>query len=131
MFYGISFWWLVLATVVYFGIGAAWYSPLMFSKMWMEEIKMKKADMNMATSAMVKTFISMLVLVAVEAYLVHKTGTTGLLRGGYLGFKLWIGFVATTSLINSSFQGGSLKLYAIDQSYHLVGIVLAGAILAH
>ena len=131
MYYGIPFWWLLLATVVYFGIGAAWYSPLMFAKPWMEEIKLKKADMNMAASAMVKTFISMLVLVGVEAYLVHTTGTKGLLRGAYLGFKLWLGFVATTALINSSFQGGSIRLYAIDQGYHLVGIVLTGAILAH
>src|SRR5476651_2267759 len=111
MFYGISLWWILLATVIYFAIGAAWYSPLMFAKTWAEEIKRKKADMTMATSAMVTTFICMLVLVTIEAYLVHATGTSGLLRGAYLGLKIWVGFVATTSLVNSSFQSGSKKLY--------------------
>ena len=131
MVYGISLWWLLLATVVYFGIGALWYSPLLFAKQWKEEVKLKKADMSMAPSAMITTFICMLLLVGIEAYLVHATGTKGLVRGAYLGFKIWLGFVATTALVNSSFQGGSMRLYAIDQGYHLVGIVLAGAILAH
>jgi hypothetical protein len=131
MFYGISLLWMVLATIVYFGIGAVWYSPVMFAKQWSEEIKRKKVEMSMAPSAMVTTFVCMLVLVAVEAYLVHATGTVGVIRGAYLGFKLWIGFVATTALVNSTFQGGSKRLFAIDQGYHLVGIVLAGAILAH
>ena len=131
MLFGISFWWVLLAVVVYFGIGAVWYSPLMFMKQWQAEIKRKSADMNMAMSAMVITFLAMVVLVIVEAYLVHATGAKGWMRGAYLGLKIWVGFVATTALVNSTFQGGSKKLYAIDQSYHLVGILLAGAILAH
>lgn len=131
MFFGISFWWVLLAVIVYFGIGAVWYSPAMFMKSWLEEIKRKKADNNMAMTAMVTTFLSMVLLVSVEAYLVSQTAISGWAAGAYLGFIIWLGFVATTSLVNSSFQGGSTKLYAIDQGYHLVGIVLAGAILAH
>lgn len=131
MVYGTSFWWVLLAVVVYFGIGAIWYSPVMFAKMWMEEIKRKKSAMTMAVPAMVTTFLAMCVLVVVEAYMVQATGTSGWMRGALLGVKIWLGFVATTAIVNSSFQGGSMRLFAIDQSYHLVGIVLAGAILAH
>jgi hypothetical protein len=116
---------------VYFGIGAVWYSPVLFAKQWQAEIKLKKTDMNMAAGPMVVTALAIALLVLVEAYLVHATGTHGLWRGAYLGAKVWLGFVATTALINSMFQNGSKKLYAIDQGYHLVGIVLAGAILAH
>jgi hypothetical protein len=61
--------------------------------------------------------------------MVHVTGTHGAWRGALLGAKLWLGFVATTALVNNSFQSGSKKLFAIDQGYHLVGIVLAGLIL--
>src|SRR4051812_48408947 len=117
MVFGISFWWVLLSVVVYFGIGAVWYSPVMFSKMWMEEIKRKKSEMTMAATAMVATFLSMVVLVLVETYLVHATGTAGWLAGAHLGLLLWLGFTATTALVNSSFQGGSKKLYAIDQGY--------------
>jgi hypothetical protein len=131
MVFGTSIWWVLLAVVVYFGIGALWYSPLMFMKLWQQEIKKKSADMNMATSAMLTTLLAMILLVVIEAYFVQATDTSTLFRGAYLGLKLWLGFVATTALINNVFQGTSKKLYAIDQGYHLIGIVLAGMILAH
>lgn len=88
--------------------------------------------MNMAASAMAVTILAILVLVCIEAYLISATNAGGMeLRGAYLGLKLWLGFTATTALINNVFQNGSKKLFAIDQGYHLVGMVLAGAILAH
>jgi hypothetical protein len=70
-------------------------------------------------------------LVVIEAYFVQCTGVQGIWRGAYLGLRLWLGFVATTALINNVFQGTSKKLYAIDLGYHLLGIVFAGAILVH
>lgn len=130
MVYGISIWWVILAIVVYFGIGAVWYSPVLFMKQWQAEIKKKSADMTMAAPAMITTFLAMIVLVLTEAYLVNATGTHGWMHGALLGTKIWLGFVATTALINNVFQNGSKTLFAIDQGYHLVGIVLAGAILA-
>jgi hypothetical protein len=133
MVFGTSVWWVILAVVVYFGVGALWYSPVLFMKQWQAEIaKTKKSpDMSMAGSAMAITAVAMLVLVVVEAYFVRTTDSDTLLRGAYLGLKLWVGFIATTALINNVFQGGSKKLYAIDQGYHLVGLILAGLILAH
>jgi hypothetical protein len=131
MLYGTSVWWVILAVVAYFGLGALWYSPFMFMKAWQAEIKRKSADMNMAPSSMAITFLAMIILVVVLAYLLQATGTQGAWRSAYLGAKLWLGFVATTALINNVFQGSSKKLYAIDLGYHLVGIVLAGAILGH
>lgn len=132
MLFGIAWYWVLLAAIVYFAIGAAWYSPALFAKQWAKELGRKVGDMGAnATQAMVLTFLTMVVLVTVEAYFVHATGTQGMWRGAYLGLKLWLGFASTTALVNNSFQGSSRKLLAIDQGYHLVGIALAGAILAH
>ncbi len=128
----VSIWWVLLAAVVYFAIGAVWYSPVMFAKQWAAELGRKTGDMGAnAQSAMVITFLCMVVLVFVDAYLVHRTGTFGFMRGAFLGAKIWLGFVATSALVNRSFQNSSIKLYVIDQGYHLVGIVLATGILAH
>ena len=129
MLFGISFWWVLLAVVVYFGVGAIWYSPVLFVKQWLAEIKLKRSEMTMAAPAMLTTLASIIVLVLVEAYLVQSTGTAGWGAGFLLGFKLWLGFAATTAMVNRAFQNGSIKLYLIDQGYHLVGIALAGAIL--
>lgn len=131
MVFSVSIWWVLLAAVVYFGVGAVWYSKMMFSKMWMSEVKTKGAEMSMAPQAMVTTFLAIALLVVVEAYMVQVTGVQGWEAGALLGLKLWLGFAATTALINNSFQKGSMRLYLIDQGYHMVGIVLVGAILAH
>jgi hypothetical protein len=131
MLYGIQWWQLLLAVLVYFGIGAVWYSKPLFAKQWAHELGKKVGDMgDNVKVAMITTFLAMVVLVLVEGYFIQATGTHGAWRGAYLGAKLWLGFAATTALVNSSFQSSSKKLYAIDQGYHLVGIVLAGAILA-
>ena len=130
--WNVSIWYVLLAAVVYFVIGAAWYSPVMFSKQWAKELGRKAGDMGKDPgTAMVITFLSIVVLSLVAAYLVHSTGTFGFMRGAFLGAKLWLGFVATTALVNRSFQGSSMRLFGIDQGYHLVGIVLATGIIAH
>jgi hypothetical protein len=130
MLYGTSWWQIGLSVLVYFGIGAIWYSPILFAKPWAHELGKKAGDMADAKSAMIVTFLAMVLLVLVESYFVDSTGTHGLLQGAYLGFKLWLGFIFTTAAVNNAFQGASKKLFAIDQGYHLVGLVLAGAILA-
>jgi sterol desaturase/sphingolipid hydroxylase (fatty acid hydroxylase superfamily) len=127
--YGAQWWQVALAVLVYFGVGALWYSPVLFAHAWMRELNKKREDLGDPTTAMVVTLLGMILLVLVEAYFIRVTGTNGAYRGALLGAKLWLGFVATTALINSVFQGSSRKLYAIDLGYHLVGMVLAGAIL--
>jgi hypothetical protein len=131
MWFGISLWWVLLAAVVYFAIGALWYSPVLFAKQWASELGKKMGDMGDAKTSMIVTFLAMLVLVLVEAYFISVTGTHGAMRGAYLGAKIWVGFIATTALVNNTFQGASKKLFAIDQGYHLVGLVVAGFILVH
>lgn len=130
MWFGTNWWQIILAVVVYFAVGSVWYSPALFAKPWAQELGKKMGDMGDAKSAMLATLGAMIVLVLIEAYIVQATGTSTASRGAYLGAKLWLGFTATTALINNVFQGSSKKLFAIDQGYHLVGMVLAGVILA-
>jgi hypothetical protein len=130
MFYGSQWWQIALAVLAYFAIGALWYSPALFGKQWARELGKQVGDMGNPRNAMIVTFLAMVLLVLIEAYFVSATGTETPFRGALLGAKLWLGFVATTALINNVFQNGSRKLFAIDQGYHLVGLVLAGAILA-
>lgn len=132
MIFGVSWWWILLAAVVYFVIGAAWYSKPLFARPWAKALGREVGDMGgNAAQAMVVTFVAIVVLTVAEAYLLHVTKTPNLWRGVYLAFKLWLGFVATTALVNNSFQSASKSLFAIDQGYHLVGMVAAALILVH
>ncbi len=131
MLFGIHWYLVALAVLVYFAVGAVWYSPLLFAEPWKKALGKKPGESVTPTAAMIVTLLAMVVLVCVEAYFITATGTNGLMRGGYLGLKLWLGFAAMTALINNVFQSGSKRLFAIDQGYHLLGMVLAGVILTY
>ena len=130
MWFSTHIWQVLLAVIVYFVVGSVWYSSALFAGVWARELGKKTGATGDARTAMFATLGAMVVLVLVEAYMVQATGTSTAWRGAYLGAKLWLGFTATTALINNVFQGASKKLFAIDQGYHLVGMVLAGLILA-
>jgi hypothetical protein len=130
MLYGTQWWQIALAVLAYFAIGALWYSPALFGRQWARELGKKMGEMGDPRNAMIVTFLAMVLLILIEACFVSATATDTPLRGAFLGAKLWLGFVATTALINNVFQNGSRRLYLIDQGYHLVGLVLAGALLA-
>jgi hypothetical protein len=50
-------------------------------------------------------------------------------EGMRLGFLCWIGFTASTMLINYTFEGGSFKRFFIDAGYHLIVLLIFGLIL--
>ncbi|HEY2004590.1 MAG TPA: DUF1761 domain-containing protein [Candidatus Saccharimonadia bacterium] len=130
MWFSAHWWQVILAVIAYFAVGSVWYSSALFARTWAHELGKKTGETDSASTAMFATLGAMIVLVLVEAYMVQATGTTSAWRGAYLGGKLWLGFTATTALVNNVFQGASKKLFFIDQGYHLVGMVLAGLILA-
>src|SRR5580704_8193142 len=115
MLFGIHWYLVALSVIVYFGIGAVWYSPLMFVEPWKKALGKKPNEVISPAAAMVVTFLAMIVLVCIEAYFITATGTNGWMRGGYLGLKLWLGFAAMTGLINNVYQSGNKTLFAIDQ----------------
>ena len=133
MVWDTSIGWVVLAAIVYFSIGSLWYSPVLFVKPW------AKAQGFGRDGAMGKGFAQLLVasfcltiiLVLVEAYFVHIMKSPTALNGAYLGAKLWLGFVGPTSLINTLYEKRPTTVWLVDQGYHLVGLVVAGAILVH
>jgi len=45
-----------------------------------------------------------------------------------VGFIAWLGFIATTSFINTLFTGKSKKLWAIDTCYSLVSMLIMSVI---
>ncbi|HSX01143.1 MAG TPA: DUF1761 domain-containing protein [Candidatus Saccharimonas sp.] len=125
--FGASVWQLALAVVAYMVIGAVWYSPLLFAKAWMKAVgKSSMGDNYVYIGAVFGEFMAVLGL----AYVGNLIGLSGWMAGAMLGLIVWLFFVTSTSLINSTFQGKAANLYLIDMGYHLVGLVVAGAIVA-
>ncbi|MEO8485309.1 MAG: DUF1761 domain-containing protein [Betaproteobacteria bacterium] len=120
----------VVAAIIYFSIGAGWYST--FATPWLAGIGKTMADlqaMNSGSLPYVVGFVAVLVECALLAMLVARTGCTGWLNGAKLGAVLAIGIVGAQLALNYAFEARSVTLWLINAGYALVGLVVAGAII--
>lgn len=109
-------------------IGWLWYGPL-FGKAWMKEKVMEEHPEPPKPILFVYTLILQIIagiflglfIVALEI----ETATQGLT----IGLAAGAGFVLTTVGVNGVYNDMSLKLFAIDGGYHLVGFGAAGMII--
>jgi len=123
----------LVAGVATWVIGALWYSPVLFAKPWMaghgytpEKMESMKAGMM---RAFIGSFICYLVTAAVLAVLIAMTNSVGIVPGIKLGVLCWLGFSAALFLAQNLYSDKPLKVFLIDTGYHLVFLIVMGAIL--
>lgn len=130
----------LVSAIVYFVIGAVWYGPI-FGNIWMKLNKLKKEDVKKENMprCFIGSFIGYLVLCFVLAHFVQYSLLLAVQQSGaafavpvgaQTGFWAWLGFTAATSAGTYLYGGKPMKLYVLDNAYHLVGSVVAGIILA-
>lgn len=125
----------VVATLVQFVLGAVWYSPLMFGKMWMsimeishytkEELqKMQKSMMPFMALQFVLTFVTTWVLANNIAF----NGLVGSAAYAYACF-MWFGYMMPVS-VSSVIFGSTKRHFWLKQIGIMLGMQLVGIILA-
>jgi hypothetical protein len=119
----------LLGAVANMVIGALWYSPLMFANQWLALIGKKKEDIKGAGPAYAKVAVSALLMSYVVAHFVDLVDAVTLSEGLQLGFWAWLGFVATTTFADVIFAGKPWKLWAINNGYNLVSLLVMATIL--
>ncbi len=118
----------VLATIL---VGALWYSPLLFGSLWTEAHGYSQEQARaMAGRAFVVSLFCYSVMAFVLAMLLSYTGASTALQGAFVGFLVWIGFLAPLGLTSHMFSEKPLAIYLIDAGYQLVYAVVMGVILA-
>ena len=130
----INAWSIVVAAVVAFGIGALWYSPILFGKEWMALTKKTEADMAAAKAKgiwklYIVQFIMSLVSFGVLAFLISSSGAMDAGDGAFLGFLVWLGFTATDAVGGLLWEQKPFKLVLINAISHLINLVIGGAII--
>lgn len=118
-------------------VGAVWYGPL-FGTLWKRlEGLSDEAMRTMSLSplqAMTGGFITSLMMMYVLAQLhisstAYYTLSSGLAGGLMNAFWLWIGFAVPLTAGSFLWSGKSWKLWALNASYYLVVLMLAGALM--
>ena len=126
---------IMLATIAAMVVGFLWYSNSMFGKEWRELVgleedvlKNSKAKMPLLFGASALAFV---VMAYVLAHVLSFMDATTTYEGVQTGFLMWLGFVATSMLVNILYQNRKLKLFFIDSFYMLIVLLIAGGILVN
>jgi hypothetical protein len=132
-FAGINYLAIALAAIAAFVFGGIWYRAL--AKPWMAAVGKTEPDIKSSGGPMavllLVTLIAQLVMAWVLAGVIGHLGPgqvtlrNGLISAGFL----WLGFVATTMVVNHGFQGATRALTAIDGGHWLGVLLLQGAII--
>lgn len=128
---GINFLAVIVSTLVYFVLGALWYSPLLFDKQFMR-FRGATREQLMAEPpikylyALLSDLLSALVL----AIIINLVKPAGVVDGIFVGVVMAVGLVASGTLKFSIFSIGPSKgLWAVFAGYVIVGFAVMGAIL--
>lgn len=122
----------VLVAAISFGIGAFWYSPLLFGNRWQRLVNLTDEDVKKSAF---KAFGGSAFLILIQSLgieiVINQIGEDSIkmLSGAMIGFLVAILFVGTTLGINYLYQRKSLQLFLIDFGYPLCYLALAGAFL--
>ena len=122
----------LVAAVVTFVIGGIWYSRALFGPRWMAAVGKRKEELekgNMGV-AYFGAFVSALMMAYVLALFIGLAQAKTIFQGSTIGLWAWVGFVAAPKLSGYLFAGWPRDLYLINNGYHLVSLLVMGAILA-
>lgn len=126
---------IVASALIYWVLGAIWYSPLLFAgkfialMRWTPE-QLARIEAEGAGAQIALAFVGSLVAAYVLAHIVRYTNAENATDGAKTGLWLWLGFIVTSNLNTVFFEFRPLGLYLINIGYHLVAFLSMGALLA-
>lgn len=130
-FTGISYIAVLIAAIAGWGFGAIYYGLL--GKPWMEAAGLTKEKItgNGGPSPVpfILSFLAELVMAFVLAGVIGHLGPVTIRNGVIAAVFIWVGFVATTVLVNNAYQMKPYRLSAIDGGHWLGVLVIMGAVI--
>ncbi|MDQ4108976.1 MAG: DUF1761 domain-containing protein [Actinomycetota bacterium] len=125
----------IVAAIAYFAIGALWYAPPVFGRIWMTAGGMAVPEPGTRPSpAIYLTPLAGSVLSAIALGMLAKaTGTDTLEEGIALGLVVAIGFAISLAFVTAQFESEKPKPMvwgAVNAGYHAVGNLVAAIIVA-
>lgn len=116
----------ILAALAFFFIGALWYT-ILFGKMWRAEMGVAEDEVTSPQPLMfIGSLVCGLVIAVTLGWLIGDRGTAcGLKIGAGTGF----GIGAAVMAQNAIYESKTVRFWAINSAYVVVGLAAMGAIL--
>ncbi|MES2701570.1 MAG: DUF1761 domain-containing protein [Bacteroidota bacterium] len=130
MFSHLNFLAIAVATVVYFIIGALWFSVL-FGKPWIKltGITMSDEDKKGVPKVFAVTFVINFIICMATAIVIYLVNPADAISAATVGMILGIGFMAAPAAMNYMYARRPFQLTMIDAGYHVVAITVVSMIL--
>ncbi len=125
--------WAVLVSGIFLWfLGAAWYSPAVFAGPWMRMLRLERDPTRRASIffAMFAALVGDLLVAFMLAHVIGWSGADSAGWGALVGFIVWLGFFAAPNFPQGIFERRPQGVFLINNGYWLVGLLVAGALLA-
>ncbi|KPK31894.1 MAG: hypothetical protein AMS24_05330 [Chlamydiae bacterium SM23_39] len=119
----------LVAAVVYFIMGIAWYSPYLFGAIWLRLKGIDKKKMRKNIFSYLGSFLVALILSYFLSLLEIYMGATSFWDGVVAGFVIYLGFVFTTQIPSIIWIKNNYKLFLIDNFFYFLSFMVVGGIL--
>lgn len=131
-FSGLNYWAILAVWFLTVVVGAWWYSPMGFQKLWskLSGVDMMKMPKDAANRAIGLVALSAVAQSVVLAVIVHSLQLATAIEGLGAGLLLWFGFTAATTVGNTLYSRLSLKFWWLNASFFLVVMTVGAIILA-
>jgi hypothetical protein len=127
--FGVNYIAVVVAAVVALVIGFIWYSPRVFGNRWMAYLGTTQAQLgNPGPTGMAVGVVASLINAWVLALLSLNLGGKSLTDGVMLGVLAWLGFMATITAAQISFEKKPWGLWILNNAHNLLVQVIMAAI---
>jgi len=124
---------ILVSAVASMVLGGAWYSKLLFGKMWMRLVNRTQDEIKSSGGATKAYIIGFLVLLVVAYILAHFVSITATATAGdaiMLAFWIWLGFIGTITLNDVLYTKKPFKLWCLNNGYNFVSLAIMAVILA-
>ena len=125
----------IVGAVIYFAIGAAWFTPIVLGRQWQRAIgwdeTRRPPEMNPITY--VGPAIAYLVAAIATGMLALATGSNTVGEGIVLGLVVGIGFALTLTAVDAMFDPNKPQpwtWFAITGAYHLLGLLIVAVLVS-
>lgn len=125
-----DYWAVLVSALILWFLGAIWYSPVLFAKPWMALVGVKSDKGQSMVGGMIASLIGDVLMSFVLDHIVLWSGADTFALGALIGLIAWLGFFAAPNYPQSLYEGRPFKLFAINNGYMLVGLVIVGGLLA-
>lgn len=119
----------VIAAILNMVIGYLWYSKWLFGHVCAKLCKHHDMKSEKEPKSIVFGFIVSLVIAYFLSFFEAFLGVTTVTDGMFVGFLIWLGFIATTQISSVIWCKKPFKLFAIHTGFKLVSyLVMSGII---